>query len=97
MSRSRLDLHFYLTLVRIDKQVENIPVLAGPGPEFPMRTDAQARSAMTRRASRGPAATPPKAPPDDTRRQILNAAAKLFRQNGYASTSLRDIAAATGM
>jgi AcrR family transcriptional regulator len=52
---------------------------------------------MTRRASRGPAAPPPKAPPDDTRRQILNAAAKLFRQNGYASTSLRDIAAATGM
>ena len=51
---------------------------------------------MTRRASRGSAA-PAKAPPDDTRRQILNAAAKLLRQNGYASTSLRDIAAATGM
>jgi TetR/AcrR family transcriptional regulator, cholesterol catabolism regulator len=51
---------------------------------------------MTRRASRG-AAVPAKTPPDDTRRQILNAAAKLLRQNGYASTSLRDIAAATGM
>jgi len=51
---------------------------------------------MTRRASRG-AAVPAKTPPDDTRRQILDAAAKLLRQNGYASTSLRDIAAATGM
>ena len=51
---------------------------------------------MTKRASRTSPA-PAKAPPDDTRRQILNAAAKLLRQNGYASTSLRDIAAATGM
>jgi len=51
---------------------------------------------MTKHASRTSPA-PPKAPPDDTRRQILNAAAKLLRQNGYASTSLRDIAAATGM
>ena len=51
---------------------------------------------MTKRASRTSAA-PAKAPSDDTRRQILDAAAKLLRQNGYASTSLRDIAAATGM
>jgi AcrR family transcriptional regulator len=34
---------------------------------------------------------------DDTRRHILDHAAKLLRINGYASTSLRDIAAATGM
>jgi len=61
-----------------------------------MRADAQVRSAMTKRASR-PSPAPAKPPPDDTRRQILNAAAKLLRQNGYASTSLRDIAAATGM
>jgi AcrR family transcriptional regulator len=61
-----------------------------------MRADVQDRPAMTKRASRTSAA-PAKAPPDDTRRQILNAAAKLLRQNGYASTSLRDIAAATGM
>jgi AcrR family transcriptional regulator len=33
----------------------------------------------------------------ETRRQILDHAAKLLRINGYASTSLRDIAAATGM
>jgi AcrR family transcriptional regulator len=32
-----------------------------------------------------------------TRRQILDQAARLLRTNGYASTSLRDIAAATGM
>lgn len=32
---------------------------------------------------------------EDTRRQILDQAAKLLRTNGYASTSLRDIAAAT--
>jgi AcrR family transcriptional regulator len=50
---------------------------------------------MSRRTSR--AITPAKAPPEDTRRQILNAAAKLLRRNGYASTSLRDVAAATGM
>ena len=52
---------------------------------------------MTRRVSRSAAVAPAKAPPEDTRRQILNAAAKLLRQNGYASTSLRDVAAATGM
>jgi AcrR family transcriptional regulator len=34
---------------------------------------------------------------DDTRRQILDQAARLMRTNGYASASLRDIAAATGM
>jgi TetR/AcrR family transcriptional regulator, cholesterol catabolism regulator len=62
-----------------------------------MRTDAQDRPAMTRRVSRSAAVAPAKAPPEDTRRQILNAAAKLLRQNGYASTSLRDVAAATGM
>lgn len=38
-----------------------------------------------------------KLPEDGTRRQILDAAAKLLRRNGYASTSLRDIATATGM
>jgi len=32
-----------------------------------------------------------------TRRQILDQAARLLRTHGYASTSLRDIAAATGM
>jgi len=52
---------------------------------------------MTKRASRASSVAPAKPPPDDTRRQILNAAAKLLRRNGYASTSLRDIAAATGM
>ncbi|MEO8136587.1 MAG: TetR/AcrR family transcriptional regulator, partial [Betaproteobacteria bacterium] len=61
-----------------------------------MGTDAQVRSATTKRASRG-LSVPAKVQPEDTRRQILNAAAKLLRQNGYASTSLRDIAAATGM
>jgi AcrR family transcriptional regulator len=35
--------------------------------------------------------------PDGTRRTILDKAASLFRAHGYASTSLRDIAAATGM
>src|SRR6185369_1399263 len=34
---------------------------------------------------------------DSTRRQILDETAKLLRMNGYASTSLRDIAAAMGM
>lgn len=34
---------------------------------------------------------------DGTRRQILDETAKLLRMNGYASTSLRDIAAAMGM
>jgi AcrR family transcriptional regulator len=67
------------------------------GLPFPMRADAQDRSAKTKRASRPSAVAPAKAPPDDTRRQILNAAAKLLRRNGYASTSLRDVAAATGM
>jgi AcrR family transcriptional regulator len=52
---------------------------------------------MTKRASRTSSVAPAKPPPDDTRRQILNAAAKLLRRNGYASTSLRDVAAATGM
>ena len=40
---------------------------------------------MTKRASRPSAVAPAKAPPDDKRRQILNAAAKLLRRNGYAS------------
>ena len=52
---------------------------------------------MTKRASRLGSAAPAKPPPDDTRRHILDAAAKLLRRNGYASTSLRDVAAATGM
>jgi TetR/AcrR family transcriptional regulator, cholesterol catabolism regulator len=34
---------------------------------------------------------------DGTRRLILDQAARLLRTNGYASTSLRDIAGATGM
>jgi AcrR family transcriptional regulator len=62
-----------------------------------MRAVAQDRSAMTKRASRTSQAAPAKALPDGTRREILNAAAKLLRRNGYASTSLRDVAAATGM
>jgi TetR/AcrR family transcriptional regulator, cholesterol catabolism regulator len=60
-----------------------------------MRADAQDGLPMTKRASRPSSVAPEKAPPDDTRRQILDAAAKLLRRNGYASTSLRD--AATGM
>jgi len=59
-----------------------------------MRADAQHKPVVTKRAPRGTAA---KLPPDDTRRQIIDAAAKLLRRNGYASTSLRDIAAATDM
>jgi AcrR family transcriptional regulator len=62
-----------------------------------MRAVAQHRPATTKRAARGVAGGPAKTQPDDTRRQILDAAAKLLRRNGYASTSLRDIAAATGM
>jgi AcrR family transcriptional regulator len=62
-----------------------------------MRADGQRRSAITKRASRIASPAPAKTPPDDTRRQILDAAAKLLRRNGYASTSLRDVAAATGM
>jgi TetR/AcrR family transcriptional regulator, cholesterol catabolism regulator len=62
-----------------------------------MRADAHGRSAMTKRASRPSSPAPAKPPADDTRRQILDAAANLLRRNGYASTSLRDIAAATGM
>jgi AcrR family transcriptional regulator len=34
---------------------------------------------------------------ENTRRQILDRTAKLLRTNGYASTSLRDIASASGM
>ncbi len=52
---------------------------------------------MPRRGSGSSSLAPAKAPSDDTRRQILDAAAKLLRSNGYASTSLRDIATATGM
>ena len=48
---------------------------------------------MTKRALHGTG----KLPADDTRRQILDAAANLLRRNGYASTSLRDIATETGM
>src|SRR5882757_1287344 len=62
-----------------------------------MPANAQRRTRMTKRALRASAVAPAKPPPDDTRRQILNAAANLLRRNGYASTSLRDIAAATGM
>jgi AcrR family transcriptional regulator len=62
-----------------------------------MRSDARYKPATTKRASRSSAVAPAKAQPDDTRRQILDAAARLLRRNGYASTSLRDIAAATGM
>ena len=58
-----------------------------------MREDAHGRPAMTKRALIGAG----KLPADDTRRQILDAAANLLRRNGYASTSLRDIATATGM
>ena len=35
--------------------------------------------------------------PPDTKQEILDHAARLLRVNGYASTSLRDIADATGM
>jgi AcrR family transcriptional regulator len=58
-----------------------------------MREDPHGGSAMTKRALLGTG----KLPADDTRRQILDAAANLLRRNGYASTSLRDIATATGM
>jgi AcrR family transcriptional regulator len=66
------------------------------GFKLPMTAEAQDRSPKAKRNARASAA-PLKEQPDDTRRQILDAAAKLLRRNGYASTSLRDIAAATGM
>jgi AcrR family transcriptional regulator len=47
--------------------------------------------------NRSPAAVRRTAAPDDSRRHILDQAARLLRVNGYASTSLRDIAAAAGM
>src|SRR5436305_42145 len=34
---------------------------------------------------------------NSSRRRILDCAARLFRKNGYGGTSLRDIAAASGM
>lgn len=44
------------------------------------------------------ALNPPRRPAaqDQTRREILDHAPRLFREPGYLSTSLRDIAAATG-
>ena len=52
----------------------------------------------THRESRGRALAPSKSScTGDTRRQVLDHAARLLRQNGYAFTSLRDIANATGM
>jgi TetR/AcrR family transcriptional regulator, cholesterol catabolism regulator len=50
-----------------------------------------------KRAEGARAPKPTRAARDGTRRQILDQAARLLRTNGYASTSLRDIAAATGM
>jgi AcrR family transcriptional regulator len=47
---------------------------------------------MPRRPTRRDRSKPP-----DTKEEILDHAAKLLRVNGYASTSLRDIANATGM
>jgi TetR/AcrR family transcriptional regulator, cholesterol catabolism regulator len=52
---------------------------------------------MPRRGSGTSSLAPARTPADDTRRQILDAAAKLLRWNGYASTSLRDIATAADM
>jgi AcrR family transcriptional regulator len=49
---------------------------------------------MTKRSSSDLSNRPGEA--EDTRRLVLDKAARLFRANGYASTSLRDIAAATG-
>lgn len=60
------------------------------------RTLATARPARAAEGVRAP--KPAKAPRENgTRRQILDQAARLLRTSGYASTSLRDIAAATGM
>src|SRR5947209_17027405 len=76
------DLQFYLTLVRIANCV------SADRRDLPLgRTDGPMSAPKPARTDRG----------GGTRRQILDQAARLLRTNGYASTSLRDIAAATGM
>ncbi len=50
---------------------------------------------MSARAASRAAVPPPEA--KASRRQILDCAARLFREQGYAAVSLRDIAAASGM
>lgn len=39
----------------------------------------------------------PKAAPENSRKQILDAAAKLFAEHGYVATTMRDIAQETGI
>lgn len=51
----------------------------------------------TRRRAAPSAPTGAKPAPDDTREQILAAAAGLFRRHGYAATTLRQIADAAGI
>ncbi|MFN4100613.1 MAG: TetR/AcrR family transcriptional regulator, partial [Pararhodobacter sp.] len=41
--------------------------------------------------------TPPLFDPDKSRDRLLAAAAQLFRQQGYAATTVREIGAATGL
>src|SRR5688500_2416591 len=62
-----------------------------------MRAQRHATPAARPAKAAQPARAPKAARADGTRRQILDQAARLLRRNGYASTSLRDIAAATGM
>src|ERR1700727_1559855 len=62
-----------------------------------MASDEQHKPGTTERATRTPAAAPATAEPADPRRQILDAAARLLRRNGYARTPGRDTAAAGGM
>ena len=55
-------------------------------------------SAVVERRPRGRPRKPPEAQDEGNRRQeLLHAAARLFRQQGFAATTTRDIAAAAGM
>jgi TetR/AcrR family transcriptional regulator, cholesterol catabolism regulator len=78
-------LRFYLTLVRIANQMR-----ARRNSSTSVRSEKAAQPARASKAARTSRES-------GTRRQILDQAARLLRTNGYASTSLRDIAAATGM
>jgi TetR/AcrR family transcriptional regulator, cholesterol catabolism regulator len=63
-----------------------------------MTLNADFPNAHTERRPRGRPRKPPEARDDGNRRQeLIRAAAHLFRQQGFAATSTRDIAAACGM
>lgn len=63
-----------------------------------MSLNADLPSAPAARRPRGRPRKPPEARDDGNRRQeLIRAAAHLFRQQGFAATSTRDIAAACGM